>query len=122
MKSIETIIITGLAADCCVYHTAGDAAQLGYRVIVPYKAISAADSSKYRLGMRFIETSVGKIVEIQQLIDCNLDYTSAKTVASSKAVKWYEQKYTKAQKMKQKYKKRIEKDFDAAIEWYIKNF
>ncbi|RLE63482.1 MAG: cysteine hydrolase [Thermoprotei archaeon] len=45
---INTLVITGTVANICVLHTAGTAALLGYKIVVPIDCISAlTDFDKY---------------------------------------------------------------------------
>jgi len=41
LAGIQTVVVCGTVANICVLHTAGSAALLGYRVILPIDAISA---------------------------------------------------------------------------------
>jgi len=51
---IRNLIITGTVANICVLHTAGSAALLGYKVIVPIDAIAALNDFDYHASLRQI--------------------------------------------------------------------
>lgn len=51
---IRNLIITGTVANICVLHTAGSAALLGYKVIVPIDAIAALSDFDYHASLRQI--------------------------------------------------------------------
>ncbi|MHA1615701.1 MAG: cysteine hydrolase family protein [Candidatus Njordarchaeales archaeon] len=51
---IKYLIITGTVANICVLHTAGSAALLGYKVVVPIDAIAALNEFDYHASLRQI--------------------------------------------------------------------
>jgi len=51
---IRNLVITGTVANICVLHTAGSAALLGYKVIVPIDAIAALNDFDYHASLRQI--------------------------------------------------------------------
>ncbi|MHA1589405.1 MAG: cysteine hydrolase family protein [Candidatus Njordarchaeales archaeon] len=51
---IRNLVITGTVANICVLHTAGSAALLGYKVIVPIDAIAALSDFDYHASLRQI--------------------------------------------------------------------
>ena len=70
----DKIILAGVAADCCILHTAFDAAvKLETPVLVPFQAVSASDSNAYWNGLRIMEKSAVDIIDIVEA-DISRDY------------------------------------------------
>ena len=53
--NIKNVVIVGTVANICVLHTAGSAALLGYKVIVPVDGISALTEFDYKASLRQID-------------------------------------------------------------------
>ena len=54
---VQTLIITGVAADNCILLTAGDAHMQEYRVVVPADCVAAATESRKKQALKLIEQS-----------------------------------------------------------------
>ncbi len=54
IRNIKNLIITGTVANICVLHTAGTAALLGYKIVVPIDAISALNEFDMYASLRQI--------------------------------------------------------------------
>jgi len=52
---IRNLVITGTVANICVLHTAGSAALLGYKVIIPVDGISALNDFDLYLTLRQVD-------------------------------------------------------------------
>lgn len=52
---IESLIVVGTVANICVLHTAGSAALLGYKIIVPIDGISALTDFDFEAALRQID-------------------------------------------------------------------
>ncbi len=53
---VETLILTGLAADICVLFTANDAHVRDLRLFVPRDCVAAIDEDRYRAALGYFET------------------------------------------------------------------
>ncbi len=51
---VETLIVTGLYANICVRHTAGDAYCLGYNVVVPRDASDSFVKTEYESDLQYL--------------------------------------------------------------------
>lgn len=60
--SVDTLILTGLLTDVCVYSTALDAGQRGFRVVVPRDLVIALSEEDHRWALRQMERLVGALV------------------------------------------------------------
>ena len=86
----KTLILTGLALDCCVQSTALDAAQRGYDVIIPYQAVSSSSTEKYKAGVTFVAETVGQVVELQDLISfLENPARGLREAGEEEAVRWF---------------------------------
>lgn len=71
----DKIILAGVAADCCILHTAFDAAvKLEIPILVPFQAVSASDFKAYWNGLRIMEKSAVDIVDIVEA-DISKDFS-----------------------------------------------
>lgn len=64
----DSLILCGIATDCCVLHTAFDAASHGKRVYVPYQAVSASSLRAYLSGLEAIAKSAGAVVDLAAVL------------------------------------------------------
>lgn len=64
-----TLVIAGVATDCCVLTTAFDAATT-YRkdVYIPYQAVAASAAEAFAYGLDFIAKSAGAVVDLDHLL------------------------------------------------------
>jgi nicotinamidase-related amidase len=66
---IDTLIIVGLQAHLCVRHTAADAYQWGYNILVPSDGIEAFSEAEYLNGLEYLHTFYGaEITDVASLI------------------------------------------------------
>jgi nicotinamidase-related amidase len=54
---VQTLILTGVAADNCILLTAGDAHMKEYRVVVPADCVAAQSESRKKQALKLIEQS-----------------------------------------------------------------
>ena len=59
----NTIVLTGLMTDCCVLNTAFEAANLGYRVIVPRGLTRGFDEQIEEAALRIISLHLGLVMD-----------------------------------------------------------
>lgn len=59
----NTIVLTGLMTDCCVLNTAFEAANLGYRVIVPRDLTRGFDEEIEEAALRIISLHLGLVMD-----------------------------------------------------------
>ena len=66
---VDTVILTGLHAHMCVRHTAADAYQLGYDVVVAKDATDSFTEEDYLYGIKYLkETSGAKVTDVDPLV------------------------------------------------------
>jgi nicotinamidase-related amidase len=64
----DTLILCGIATDCCILHTAFDAASYRKHVYVPYQAVFATTPEAYVFGLQAIAKSAGTVVDLEALL------------------------------------------------------
>lgn len=66
---VDTVIMTGLHAHMCVRHTAADAFQLGYKVVVAKDATDSFTEDLYKMGIDYFkDTYFAEITDVDTLI------------------------------------------------------
>lgn len=69
VEDAQSIIIAGVAADCCILTTAFDAATRHAKdVYLPYQATSASTCEAYVFGLQCVAKSAGAVVDLNELI------------------------------------------------------
>jgi nicotinamidase-related amidase len=64
-RGIRRLVLTGILTDICVYHTAVDATQLAYDVLVAKNAVAAATKEDHDFALRQMERLLRvKVVEL----------------------------------------------------------
>lgn len=64
-RGLRRLVICGILTDICVYHTAADATQLAYEVMVAKNAVAAATGEDNRFALKQMERLFGaKLVEL----------------------------------------------------------
>jgi nicotinamidase-related amidase len=70
LEQIEKVVLVGVAADCCILHTAFDAAtRYGKVVYLPYQAVAAANLKAYSRGFHILGKSAARIVDAERLFE-----------------------------------------------------
>jgi nicotinamidase-related amidase len=64
----DSLILCGIATDCCVLATALDAASHGKHLYVPYQAVSASSLRTYLSGLEAIAKSAGAVVDLAAVL------------------------------------------------------
>ena len=66
---VDTVIMTGLHAHMCVRHTAADAFQLGYTVVVAKDATDSFTEADYNMGIDYLKnTYFAEITDVDTLV------------------------------------------------------
>lgn len=66
---IDTVILTGLHAHMCVRHTAADAYQLGYGIVVAKDATDSFTEEDYLYGIKYLKEVYGaEITDVDSLL------------------------------------------------------
>ena len=66
---VDTVILTGLHTHMCVRHTAADAYQLGYDIIVAKDATNSFTEEDYNYGLKYLKDVYGaEISDVDSLI------------------------------------------------------
>lgn len=69
LRGIRSVVLVGIAADCCVLSTALDASASFHKdVFLPYEAISASTLRAYVFGLEAAAKSAGGVVDTQHLL------------------------------------------------------
>ncbi len=68
LRDCESVILCGIAADCCILQTAFDAAGLKKHVYIPYQTVSATTLRAYVSGLAIIAKSAGAVVDLAQVM------------------------------------------------------
>ena len=68
LTACDSLILCGIATDCCVLTTAFDAANHRKHVYVPYQAVSAATLDAYIFGLQTIAKSAGAVIDLEILL------------------------------------------------------
>ncbi|TGD17972.1 cysteine hydrolase family protein [Levilactobacillus suantsaiihabitans] len=58
-RHVDTLILTGVCTDICVLHTAVDAYNLGYRLIIPQDAVASFDPAGHTWALNHFKTCLG---------------------------------------------------------------
>lgn len=58
-RGITTIHLTGVCTDICVLHTAVDAYNLGYRIVIHEKCVQSFDEEGHRWALRHFKNTLG---------------------------------------------------------------
>lgn len=66
---VDTVILTGLHAHMCVRHTAADAYQLGYGIVVAKDATDSFTEEDYLYGIKYLKEVYGaEITDVDSLV------------------------------------------------------
>lgn len=88
LADIPSVILAGIATDCCILATALDAASHGRHVYVPYQAVSAANLGSYSFGLDAIAKSAAAIVEVEAVLTGS-DLWEVRLQSNDVARDWY---------------------------------
>ncbi|MEM1538257.1 MAG: isochorismatase family cysteine hydrolase [Candidatus Nezhaarchaeales archaeon] len=70
---ITTLILTGVATDICIQHTAADAFFRGYEVVVPEDCVESISEDNQKSGLDYMRRVYGaKIVTSKELINLKM--------------------------------------------------
>lgn len=61
-RGISELHLTGVCTDICILHTAVDAYNLGYQLVIHKKAVASFDAEGHRWALRHFETTLGATV------------------------------------------------------------
>lgn len=68
----DQLVVAGIAADCCIFHTAADASMRdGKEVYLPYQAVSASESSDFIFGLRAAAKSFAVVTDLDSILTGN---------------------------------------------------
>lgn len=68
LREHETVVVAGIAVDCCVLLTAFDAEQEGKRVFVPFQAVGASTERSFVGGLGIISKSAGAVLDLPTML------------------------------------------------------
>jgi len=67
---VDTVVLTGLHTNICVRHTAADAFQGGYAVVVPTDAVEALTEEDHEGGLEYLNKVYGaELVTVEGLLE-----------------------------------------------------
>ncbi|MFO7952826.1 MAG: isochorismatase family protein [Bacillota bacterium] len=58
-KGIKEIELVGVVTNICILYTAAEARSLGYKVMVPQKAVASFDQEAHRFALQEMEKTLG---------------------------------------------------------------
>lgn len=58
-RQVDTLILTGVCTDICVLHTAVDAYNLGYQIVIPANAVASFDPAGHAWALNHFKTCLG---------------------------------------------------------------
>ncbi len=67
--NVRTVVLDGIMADCCVLNSAFDAANFGYRVVVPTDLIRGTDKRLEHAALSMISLHVGLVLNSHDLLE-----------------------------------------------------
>ena len=62
-RHIDTVEIVGVCTDICVLHTAVDAYNLNYHIIIPKNCVASFNQAGHDWALTHFEYSIGAVVE-----------------------------------------------------------
>lgn len=62
-RKIDTVEIVGVCTDICVLHTAVDAYNLNYKIIIPKNCVASFNQAGHDWALTHFENSIGAVVE-----------------------------------------------------------
>jgi nicotinamidase-related amidase len=66
---VKTLILTGIATDVCILHTAADAFFRGYEVLVPEKCTESFTEEGLKMGLDYMKRVYGaRVVKLEELL------------------------------------------------------
>lgn len=93
LTGIQTVIWTGVAADCCIYQSAFDGDRKGLRNIVPLQAVSASKRLAFSSSLVGLAKSAADVVDLEDLLSSAVLPTTGLEphVVEDIASKWFSQ-------------------------------
>lgn len=62
-RGVDTVVLTGVVTDICIMHTAMDAYNLGYDIIVPESCVASFNPEAHEVALAHFKNTLGAIVE-----------------------------------------------------------
>lgn len=62
-RGIDTVVLTGVVTDICIMHTAVDAYNLGYNIIVPESCVASFNPDGHKVSLAHFKNTLGATVE-----------------------------------------------------------
>lgn len=88
----KIIVFAGVAADCCILHSAFEADNLGFECFVALEAVSASSKEAYIAGLSSITKSAAEIISVEKLLEGKNphDCIISESDVIEKARSWFE--------------------------------
>jgi nicotinamidase-related amidase len=83
-----TIVIAGVASDCCVTLTAFEAAR-DATVYVPFQAVSASTQESYMSSLRTLNKSAATVVDLDELLNHSVGLADVPVATAERWADWY---------------------------------
>jgi nicotinamidase-related amidase len=93
LEDTSSIVLAGIAADCCILTTAFDAASLGKHVYLPYQAIAASRLKEYVSGLVCVAKSAAIVADLQRLLFSDgpsLDHSLSSDQITAQVSDWFQ--------------------------------
>lgn len=62
-RGVDTVVLTGVVTDICILHTAVDAYNLGYKIIVPESCVASFNADGHKVSLEHFKNTLGATVE-----------------------------------------------------------
>ncbi|MCD2137471.1 cysteine hydrolase family protein [Salinicoccus halitifaciens] len=62
-RRVDTVVLTGVVTDICIMHTAVDAYNLGYDIIVPESCVASFNPEAHTESLKHFQNSLGAVIE-----------------------------------------------------------
>jgi len=116
----DTVILAGVAFDCCVLNSAFDAVWHDCDVIIPYQSVGCSSKDLYVAAAEMIGKSVGTVCDLGDVIAGNdvRDRQVSVSVLRERVASWYEETSERARPLRDAYTNKIRVEgLDAALAW-----
>lgn len=62
-RNVGTVVLTGLVTDICIMHTAVDAYNEGYKIVIPSACVASFNPDGHKVALDHFKNSLGAVIE-----------------------------------------------------------